>query len=79
VYNESSSTPKQVNLFTLGQPRVGNQDFSDFAWEQLPTATRVVHQNDVGKIFLFFLYHSANSNALVLDVDRRRGWCTRTI
>jgi predicted lipase len=47
VYKESSSTPKQVNLFTLGQPRVGNQDFSDFVWEQLPTATRVVHQNDV--------------------------------
>jgi predicted lipase len=60
VYKESSSTPKQVNLFTLGQPRVGNQDFSDFVWEQLPTATRVVHQNDVGKFFyfLFFIFVS---------------------
>ena len=76
VYNESSSTPKQVNLFTLGQPRVGNQDFSDFVWEQLPTATRVVHQNDVGKIFFIIYFH------IILKIQRpgtRRWTATRVV
>mmetsp|Transcript_48987 Transcript_48987/g.78934 ORF Transcript_48987/g.78934 Transcript_48987/m.78934 type:complete len:404 (+) Transcript_48987:409-1620(+) len=46
-YNKTSPNPKTVNLFTLGQPRVGNKDFADFLWEKIPAATRVVHQNDV--------------------------------
>jgi len=43
-YNKTSPNPKTVNLFTLGQPRVGNKDFADFLWEKIPAATRVVHQ-----------------------------------
>ena len=47
IYNQTSPNPKAVHLFTLGQPRVGNQDFADFLWEHVAYTSRVVHQNDV--------------------------------
>ena len=47
IYNASSSNPKAVRLVTLGTPRVGNRDFAEFLWEQVPLSIRIVHQNDV--------------------------------
>jgi len=38
---------REVGLYTFGEPRVGNPEFSDFFSEKLPTAYRLVHQDDI--------------------------------